>query len=323
MNEGNKRRAPQAAAAVACMLLLLLAQPGLHAQETAEAASATQAAALPAELAKVAHEPPAQQARWLRTAAQRGTLAQLDDATLTTLFKALDPLAVPLYIRNGPNGYPSYQFTMVRQERISGKWSDTPDRMLVKTTREPLRVYAKWLPGGAHAGQETIYDTTLRKDEMYGHLGGLLGKIPLWTALDGALARAQSNHQVKDLGTEFITNLYLTEGKKYQEAGVQRPTQVEAKTIGVCASLRSPTRRRPAGRSFTRRRKRSVSTCTRPTSGPSNRMTTTAGSSSGSSSRRSRRPRSTNPRSTRKTRTTRSERQRHAAGRAQSSSSSW
>jgi len=247
MNEGNKRRAPQAAAAVACMLLLLLAQPGLHAQETAEAASATQAAALPAELAKVAHEPPAQQARWLRTAAQRGTLAQLDDATLTTLFKALDPLAVPLYIRNGPNGYPSYQFTMVRQERISGKWSDTPDRMLVKTTREPLRVYAKWLPGGAHAGQETIYDTTLRKDEMYGHLGGLLGKIPLWTALDGALARAQSNHQVKDLGTEFITNLYLTEGKKYQEAGVQRPTQVEAKTIGgvrvVALTYETPTGR--------------------------------------------------------------------------------
>jgi hypothetical protein len=93
---------------------------------------------------------------------------------------------VPLYVGHGPNGYPSYQFTMARQERINGKWPDTPDRMLVKTTREPLRVYAKWLPGGAHAGQETIYDTTLRKDEMYGHLGGLLGKIPV----DGARRRA-------------------------------------------------------------------------------------------------------------------------------------
>ncbi|MPV69373.1 DUF1571 domain-containing protein [Burkholderia sp. BE17] len=247
MNEGMKRRARHAAAAaVACMLSL--ARPGLpHAQETADAASAAPEVALPADLAKVAREPVAQQARWLRTAAQRDTLAQLDDATLTTLFKALDPLAVPLYIRNGPNGYPSYQFTMVRQERISGKWSDTPDRMFVKTTREPLRVYAKWLPGGAHAGQETIYDTTQRKDEMYGHLGGLLGKIPLWTALDGALARAQSNHQVKDLGTEFVTNLYLTEGKKYQEAGVQRPTRVEAKTIGgvrvVALTYETPTGR--------------------------------------------------------------------------------
>ena len=246
MNEGKKRHARHAAAvAVAC--LLSLAQASLQAQETTDAASAAAGVTLPADLAKVTREPVAQQARWLRTAAQRGTLAQLDDATLTALFKALDPLAVPLYIRNGPNGYPAYQFTMVRQERISGKWSDTPDRMLVKTTREPLRVYAKWLPGGAHAGQETIYDTTQRKDEMYGHLGGLLGKIPLWTALDGALARAQSNHQVKDLGTEFITNLYLTEGKKYQEAGVQRPTQVEAKTIGgvrvVALTYETPTGR--------------------------------------------------------------------------------
>lgn len=138
MNEGTKRRVRYAAAAVACVRSL--AQAGLHAQETADAASAVLEAALPAELAKVAREPVSQQARWLRTAAQPGTLAQLDDATLTALFKALDPLAVPLYIRNGPNGYPSYQFTMVRQERIGGKWSDTPDHKLVKTTREPLRV---------------------------------------------------------------------------------------------------------------------------------------------------------------------------------------
>ncbi|MBN3821330.1 DUF1571 domain-containing protein, partial [Paraburkholderia sp. Se-20369] len=188
-----------------------------------------------------------QQARWLRTAARQGTLAKLDDATLTALFAALDPLAVPEYIHQGPNGYPSYQFTMVRQERISGKWSDTADRMLVKTTREPLRVYAKWLPDSAHAGQEIIYDATRRKDEMYGHLGGLLGKLPIWTALDGALARGQSNHQVKDLGTEFIANLYLTEGRKYLEAGVQRPTHVEAKTIGgvrvVALTYETPTGR--------------------------------------------------------------------------------
>jgi hypothetical protein len=114
------------------------------------------------------------------------------------------------YVRGGPNGYSSYQFTMSRQERIGGKWSDTPDRMIVKTTREPLRVYAKWLP-------------------------------------DGALARAQSNHLVKDLGTEFIANLYLSEGRKYQEAGVQRPTRVEAKTIDgvrvVALTYETPTSR--------------------------------------------------------------------------------
>ncbi|MGU7769329.1 DUF1571 domain-containing protein [Burkholderia sp. MR1-5-21] len=248
MNERTKRPLRRHAAAAAIAGVLALAQAGVHAQEAATAASAApDAAALPADLAKVARASAAQQARWLRTAAQQGALAKLDDATLTALFKALDPLAVPEYISTGPIGYPAYQFTMRRQERISGKWPDTPDHMLVKTTREPLKVYAKWLPDGAHAGQEIIYDSTLRKDEMYGHLGGLLGKLPLWTAIDGALARAQSNHQVKDLGTEFIANLYLTEGKKYREAAVERPTHVEAKTVDgvrvVALTYETPTGR--------------------------------------------------------------------------------
>ncbi|WP_431822167.1 DUF1571 domain-containing protein [Burkholderia sp. F1] len=251
MNEGIQRHAKRLgrhAAAAALAGALALAQPGVRAQQaTGAEGAAHDAAALPADLAKVTREPAARQARWLRTAAQQGTLAKLDDATLAALFTALDPLAVPEYIRNGPNGYPSYQFTMVRQERIGGRWSDTPDRMIVKTTRDPLKVYAKWLPDGAHAGQEIIYDTTRRKDEMYGHLGGLLGKVPMWTALDGALARAQSNHEVKDLGTEFIANLYLSEGKMYQEAGVERPTHVEAKTVGgvrvVALTYETPTGR--------------------------------------------------------------------------------
>ncbi|WP_082711985.1 DUF1571 domain-containing protein [Burkholderia singularis] len=196
------------------------------------AAEAGAAAALPAELAKLATLPASQQARGLRAAARQGALEKLDDATLTALFQSLDPQAVPDYIAAGPIGYPSYEFTMLRQERIDGKWSDKPDHMLVKVTREPLRVYAKWLPDGAHGGQEVIYDSTKRADEMYGHLGGLLGKLPMWTALDGTLARAQSNHQVRDLGTEFIANLYLSEARKYRDAGVQKPTRIEAKTIG-------------------------------------------------------------------------------------------
>jgi hypothetical protein len=314
------RRAAHAAAAVACMLTL--APP--HAQETAAAAaSAPRPRPRRCRPSSTRSRTNRLRSRRAGCARQRGTLAQLDDATLTALFNALDPLAVPLYVGHGPNGYPSYQFTMARQERINGKWPDTPDRMLVKTTREPLRVYAKWLPGGAHAGQETIYDTTLRKDEMYGHLGGLLGKIPLWTALDGALARAQSNHQVKDLGTEFIANLYLSEARKYQEAGVQRPTHVEAKTIGGVRVV-ALTYETPTGRpQFYAKKEVLGLDLHAPYFGPSSRTTTTAGSSSGSSSRRSRRRRSTRPRSIRRTRTTRSERHARAARRAQSSSSSW
>lgn len=172
-----------------------------------------------------------QQVKWLRAAQQSGALEKLDDAQLVALFQSLDPLTLPRYIKEGPNGYPSYEFTMARSERIHGQWPDKPDHMLVRVAHDPLRIYAKWLPDGAHAGQEIIYDESKRTDEMYGHLGGIMNVMPLWTSLNGALARAQSNHQVRDLGTEYVAAQYLSEGKKYVEAGLPRSTQVEVQTI--------------------------------------------------------------------------------------------
>ncbi|OAJ54409.1 hypothetical protein A6V36_06755 [Paraburkholderia ginsengiterrae] len=186
-----------------------------------------------------------QQVKWLRAAQQSGALEKLDDEQLVALFQSLDPLALPRYIKEGPNGYPSYEFTMARSERIHGQWPDKPDHMLVRLAHEPLRIYAKWLPDGAHAGQEIIYDESKRTDEMYGHLGGIMNVMPLWTSLNGALARAQSNHQVRDLGTEYIANQYLAEGKKYIEAGVPRSTQVDVRTVDgvrvVAFTFESPT----------------------------------------------------------------------------------
>jgi hypothetical protein len=171
------------------------------------------------------------QVRWLSHAALSGMLADMSDAALVSLFKSLDPLALPRYLKNGPNGYPSYEFTMLRRERIHDRWPDRADHMLVRVTRNPLRVYAKWLPDGAHAGQELLYDETARPDEMYGHLGGFLNVMAMWTSLDGSLARSQSRHSVRDLGTEFITQQFLAEGKKFAEAGVTRANAIEVKTI--------------------------------------------------------------------------------------------
>ncbi|WP_233850228.1 DUF1571 domain-containing protein [Paraburkholderia sp. HD33-4] len=171
------------------------------------------------------------QVKWLRAAQQSGMLEQLDDAQLVALFQSLDPLTLPRYIKEGPNGYPSYEFTMSRSERIRGVWPDKPDHMLVRVAHDPLRIYAKWLPDGAHAGQEIIYDESKRSDETYGHLGGFMNVMALWTSLTGALARSQSNHSVRDLGTEYVADQYLSEGKKYAEAGLPRSTQIEVKTI--------------------------------------------------------------------------------------------
>jgi len=171
------------------------------------------------------------QVRWLSHAALSGMLASMSDQALVALFKSLDPLALPRYLKNGPIGYPSYEFTMVRRERIHGMWPGQADHMLVRVTRNPLRVYAKWLPDGAHAGQEILYDETARSDEMYGHLGGLLKVIALWTSLNGSLARSQSRHSIRDLGTEYITQQFLAEGKKFAEAGITHASNIEVKTM--------------------------------------------------------------------------------------------
>jgi hypothetical protein len=171
------------------------------------------------------------QVRWLTHAARSGMLANMSDTALISLFKSLDPLALPRYLKNGPNGYPSYEFTMLRRERIHGMWPTEADHMLVRVTRDPLRVYAKWLPDGGHAGQEILYDESARPNEMYGHLGGLLKVIAIWTSLDGSLARSQSRHSVRDLGTEYLTQQFLAEGKKFADAGVTRANNIEVKTI--------------------------------------------------------------------------------------------
>jgi len=171
------------------------------------------------------------QVRWLSHAARSGMLANMSDPALVSLFKSLDPLALPRYLKSGPNGYPSYEFSMLRRERIHVMWPAQADHMLVRVTRDPLRVYAKWLPDGGHAGQEILYDETARPNEMYGHLGGLLKVIAIWTSLDGTLARSQSRHSVRDLGTEYITQQFLAEGKKFADAGVTRANNIEVKTI--------------------------------------------------------------------------------------------
>jgi hypothetical protein len=180
---------------------------------------------------KVGALPLEAQVRWLSRAAKSGMLAAMDDSALVSLFKSLDPLTLSRYVKNGPNGYPSYEFTMLRSERINGVWPSQPDHMLVRLTRDPMRIYAKWLPDGAHAGQEILYDETRRPDEIYGHLGGVLDVASIWTTLDGTFARSQSKHSVRDLGTEYITGQFLTEGQKFADAGVTRPNRIEVKVI--------------------------------------------------------------------------------------------
>ncbi|KIG09181.1 protein of unknown function DUF1571 [Burkholderia sp. MR1] len=171
------------------------------------------------------------QVRWLSQAAANGTLDALDDEALVALFRSLDPRTLPRYLQEGLDRYASCEFTMLRRERIGGRWPKRADHMLVRVTRDPLRIYAKWLPDGAHSGQEVIYDDAKRPNELYGHLGGVPGVIPMWASVNGPLARAQSNHSIRELGIDAITQRFIDQGRKFAAAGITRPSNIEVKTV--------------------------------------------------------------------------------------------
>ncbi|MBN3858885.1 DUF1571 domain-containing protein [Paraburkholderia sp. Ac-20340] len=230
-------RALRLAAPIACAAFALAcatafaqddASPNAEANAQQGSAAAPSSGNAAAEVSKLSVD---QQVKWLQRAQKSGALVKMDDAQLTALFQTLDPLVVPTVIKLGPSGYPSYEFTLSRWERLNGKWPSKPAHMLVKLEHDPLRIYAKWLPDGEHSGEEVIYDASKKTDEMYGHLGGLLGVMPMWTALDGTLARAQSNHKITDLGTEFIVSQFMTDAKKYVEVGAPYKPDVEVKTV--------------------------------------------------------------------------------------------
>jgi len=209
---------------------LLLACAGLLCLLLALASSGARADAIE-DVARVGELSVEQQAQWLSRSAESGALAKLDDAQLVALFRSLNARTLPRYLQEGLDDFQSCEFTMRRRERIKGKWPKRADHMLVRVTREPLRIYAKWLPDGAHAGQEVIYDDSKRPDQLYGHLGGLLGVVPMWTSVNGAFARAQSNHSIRELGIVAITQRFIEEGRRFAEAGITKPSDIEVKTI--------------------------------------------------------------------------------------------
>ncbi|QGZ61688.1 DUF1571 domain-containing protein [Paraburkholderia acidisoli] len=170
------------------------------------------------------------QLHWLQHAARDGALARLDDAQLVALFAALDPRTLERYIAVGPNGYGEYEFTLRHRERVGMRWPATADHLLVRLAHDPLRLYARWLPDGAHAGQEVLYDAASRPDALYGHAGGVFGLMSIWTPLDGAFARSQSHHRLTDLGTEAIARRFLDGFPRLAAAGAAKPSRIAVQT---------------------------------------------------------------------------------------------
>ncbi|MFP3890486.1 DUF1571 domain-containing protein [uncultured Ralstonia sp.] len=191
------------------------AQP--QAVPPADAASA--APAQSAAVASFAAMDVAGQATWLGSHVRDGSLATWPDGDLLAMVGALKPGTLTRWLRTEVDRLPEYEYRMRRQERVKDQWQSQPALMEVRYRNAPRQVYARWLKGGARAGQEIIYDETVRRDEMYGHLGGLFGFAAIWSALDGTLAKSQSNHTARELGLQFMVDSLERDARAYAAAG--------------------------------------------------------------------------------------------------------
>ncbi|AZG12931.1 MULTISPECIES: DUF1571 domain-containing protein [Cupriavidus] len=205
-------------AAIGGILGFLATQPGTLLQAHAQGAPAAPAAARPATPYDGLST--AQQTALFARQTASGELAALPDAQVLAVFDALQPEALLTWARQEINRFPEYEYTMTRQERLNGQWQDKPARMFIRYRHMPRQLYARWLPNGAQAGQEILYDETKRKDEMYGHLGGIMGFTSIWTSIDGSLARSQSNHTVRDLGFQFVLSMLERDARTLRAAGL-------------------------------------------------------------------------------------------------------
>ncbi|WP_296223883.1 DUF1571 domain-containing protein [Ralstonia sp. UBA689] len=161
----------------------------------------------------------ARQTAWLDSQVRANAFGGWSDDDILAMAQAMKPETLVRWLQEGVAKLPEYEYRMRRQERVKDQWQTQPARMEIRYRHAPRQVYARWLKGGAHAGQEIIYDETVRKDEMYGHLGGIIGFVSIWSALDGALAKSQSNHTARELGLQFIVDTLARDGRAHAAAG--------------------------------------------------------------------------------------------------------
>jgi len=177
-------------------------------------ASASQSAAIAAFAAMDVNR----QVAWLSAQVHANTFANWPDDDILAMAHAMKPETLVRWLKAEVADLPEYEYRMRRQERVKDQWQSQPALMLVRYRHAPRQVYARWLKGGAHAGQEIIYDETVRKNELYGHLGGLFGFAAIWSALDGQLAKSQSNHTARELGLQYIVDTVERDGRAHVAA---------------------------------------------------------------------------------------------------------
>ncbi|WP_052452589.1 DUF1571 domain-containing protein [Noviherbaspirillum autotrophicum] len=163
-------------------------------------------------------------------------LARATDTQLLAILQSLESSALFCPIKRMVAQTPEYEFLMLRRERVreSDALPDTPERMFVRLRHAPLTIYARWEKDGARAGQEVLYDAGKDGRKMLAHVGGMFGVVSMNVPIDGAIARAQSRHTVRDLGMGFIVAQLEADLERSQASNLPtRPASVKVVRDGI------------------------------------------------------------------------------------------
>ncbi len=161
-----------------------------------------------------------------------GALQAMSDEQLIKTFSQLAPQTYSGYLDAGVRQLNEYELWMKREERLGGTWAGQPFVNYIKYRHKPRQVYMKWLKDSPKSGQEIIYDETRRKDASYGHLGGLFNVTSMWTAIDGSMAKGNSNHTVRDLGMQSVVAIVVDSHKmRVKEGHPSAPNQIEVAKV--------------------------------------------------------------------------------------------
>lgn len=179
-----------------------------------------------------AHTASMEEAEALVQKIKAGTLQAMSDEQLLKTFNQLAPQTYSGYLDVGLKQLNEYELWMKREERLGGTWTSQPFVNYIKYRHKPRQVYMKWLKDSPKSGQEIIYDETKRKDASYGHLGGLFNVASMWSAIDGSMAKGNSNHTVRDLGMQSVVALLVDGYKMRVKEGLPpAPNQIEVARV--------------------------------------------------------------------------------------------
>lgn len=178
---------------------------------------------------------PAGQCDWFSQSMKQQQLGKASDAQLQAILQSLESSALFCPVKKMAEQTGEYEFLMLRRERLkdSDDLPEMPERMLVRYRAEPRSIYSRWESGGARAGQEVLYDAGKDAKKMLAHIGGMFGVVSMNIAIDGAMARAQSRHTVRDLGFGFIVAQLEADLERNRARNVStRPAQVKVAREG-------------------------------------------------------------------------------------------